>query len=187
MPRPSHKPARRLPTIIALPIPQFNRHNPPLPFSRGGPSTSRDICEADSGDPHKHTIILAIDSLCAVIDLTLSFFAAKPDYASDIIEWLLDLRGTLSVLEEAIVNGCLDDHSISIYTEGPSDLDAVLSDSPELDPDDFSDDCLYRLIFFWLEEIERRGWELFNICIMSVDRIAARNAFLQTAKLHFPI
>ena len=187
MPRPSRKPVRRLPTLITLPIPQFKRHNPPPPFSSGGTSRSRDICEADPGDPHKHTIVLAIDSLCAVIDLTLSFLTAKPDYASDIIEWLLDLRGTLSALEEAIVNGCLDDDSISIDTEGPSDLDAVLSDCPELDPDDFSDDCLYRLIFFWLEEIERRGYELLNICTMSVDCIAARNAFLQTANLHYPI
>ena len=186
MPRPSASKLRSLPTLIALPIPQFRRDGPPKPFGKWIPKRIF-VSESTYDNPHKHAMALSIDALYSTIDLTLDFMSSKPSYAENITRWLLDFRNELKELENAIEQGWLDDLNITIDTEGVSGLDEILSAAPDLHPEDFPDECTFKLILFWQEEIKRRGSELFNICIMSVGIHEARKVLLDIKALRYPI
>lgn len=184
--RPSASKLRGLPTLIALPIPQFKRDSLPKPFGRLAPKTIL-ANESDCDNPHKHAMALSIDALYSTIDLTLNFMSCKPSYAENITRWLLDFRNELNELENAIEQGWLDEPNITIDTEGVLGFEEILSASPDLDPEDFPDGCTFKLIFFWLEEVKRRGWELFNISIKGVGEIEAHKVLLDIKALRYPI
>jgi hypothetical protein len=174
MKAPVSKLNRSLPTLVVLPVPasyRYGRHphkTYPLP---------------NQGDGHKQAVVHSLDSLCAIIDLTLSFLDSKTrsEYLNDVKDWLRELRGNLDAVEDAMQCGCFDNGTVTIDTEGPSDLDNVLCSQP--DPEGYQrslNSVTQRMLSFWLDEVERRGWELFNICIESVDCVRALELFRVT-------
>lgn len=184
---------RALPTLISLPIPKFKRRNSPVSkrsgpqFNIKKPSINNKIDTPNSSDPYTQAVTLAVDSLCAVIDLTLTFLNPKPTYAKNVVKWLLELRSTLDTFEASIQDICLD-HDITIDTEGPSYLDDILGIIPDLNSDeDNFDECTRKLLSFWLDEIERRGWELFHISVNAMDLIDATKTFSEMASLRYPL
>lgn len=183
---------RLLPTLIALPIPEFRQRT----------LSKRLVCPSDIGktltsdqsgtkviDHRQFAIFLAIDALQAVIALTHSFLKDVPDNVTEPEEWLARLEEAINFLEDAVHLGLLDcDQHVTIETEGVDTLDEVLTQIPDFE------ECLNenlnflsrKLLCFWLKEIERRGWELFHICISSVDVCQAGVAFQSIKELRYP-
>ena len=177
---------RPLPTLLAIPIVQFNKSRPRRAIQSKNAKLNPDD-HAIPENPHKQAVEMSVDALRAVIAQTLKFLNCKPSYGADLIQWLHDLNGALDVVEFAITDGGFYDYEINIDTEGPSDMDEVLCLVPELDSEDFPDKCVLEMLSFWVDEITRRGWELFHILISSVDVIDARKAFLDVKSLRYPI
>lgn len=184
---------RPLPKLIALPIPEFKQHAPLKKYGR--PSSIQNALESNQSetnesDVHKSAIIAAIDALQSVIALTYSFLKDVPDNIAEPEEWLTQLGEAIDFLEEALRLGLLDpDQNVTIETEGVSSLDSTLTEMPEFE--EYLDETVgpfsSKLLCFWLNEIERRGWELLNICIMSVDVIDAGRTFQMMKALRYPV
>lgn len=196
IPRPNADDRRSLPSLIALPV---SVPGTALQSRRGG------RYRPNPGDIHKQSIVLAMDSLVAVTGLCLSFMAhisAKdvspgpgrrrsgppPTDVEAAKRWILELNDSLDMLEEALSEGCLD-RNVTIDTEGVSALSETLDQVPDFEdpgPGD-AEICVHNMLSYWLEEISRRGWELFNICIMSVDCRQALKDFSTMNEMRYPV
>ncbi|MDD4930187.1 MAG: hypothetical protein PHP85_13045 [Gallionella sp.] len=179
---------RPLPTLIALPIPKLAKlYGPPGAACFQHPLASKRE-EPKELDVHKAAILDAIDALRAVIELTLSFLKDGADYVMQPVEWILQLKSSLDDLEEALWGCCLEE-SVTIDTEGVDGLDSILDSVPDFDADfdETPDPFAKKMLLFWLDEIKRRGRELFDICIGSVDVCEAEHAFKTMKNLRYPV
>lgn len=184
---------RLLPTLIALPIPEFRKHALSKRLVR--PSDIERTLESNQSetkeiDVSKSAIFAAIDALQAVIALTHSFLKDAPDNVTEPEEWLARLAEVINFLEDALHLGLLDfEQHVTIETEGVDSLDEVLRQIPDFEEyfNENLNSLSRKLLCFWLNEIERRGWELFHICISSVDVCQAGLTFQTMKELRYPI
>jgi hypothetical protein len=133
-------------------------------------------------------IMESMDALRAVMALTESFIHKGPAYVRDVSEWLAQLKSALEELEEGLSKGWLDG-VVTIESDGVNSLDATLDATPDLDAadDDVIDIVAQRCLRFWIEEIKRRGRELVDICIVSVDVAEAKELFGVVRTMRYPI
>lgn len=175
---------RLLPALIAVPIPE--REKRADHFHRPGSVAPPN--EADKLGPKDAAILEALEALCAVIELTLSFLISGSASVRRSTEWLVELRGELDDLENELRRG-----SLAMNTSSPADdvsaLHEILGRLPEFgaDLDEPPDPAFSKLITFWLVEIKGRGRELYNICIGSVDPLAAKHVFQEVRALRYPL
>ncbi len=183
------KATRPLPSLIALPIPQLPKRphgtGPRHPSGRPGQPDSQETRKVDI---RGQAIMESMDALRAVIAVTESFIADGPAYVQTVTEWLKLLKAAFDELEEGLDKGWLDG-VVTIETKGVDSLDAALDATPDLDDADNEaiDIVARRCLTFWIEEIERRGRELFDICIVSVDVVAAQENFAAMRTLRYPV
>ena len=185
--------------MIALPLKQFKRKAPSGSPSTRGPKGAEhrvDILVPNAGESHQMAIVHSIDALSSVLELISSFLddagdkvsaprtrggpASSQSYIVEARNWIIELRDALDQLEEDIRDGYLDKEDIRMDTEGVEGLDETLDRIPNLDDSDPAppDTCTNKMLTFWLEEAKRRGRELVNICIKSVDYTEALKNFM---------
>ena len=157
-----------LPNIIALPIPRLNVVSDRV---RRMPHDGTDVPPG---------VFEAADALAVVIALVHSFIDGDVVF-SNISDWLYNLDGAIGELEASIIDGWFDKNPTNA-TEGVILLLESANNVPDLD------ECIgaVRALIFWIEEIVRRIHELCDICIRSIDSIAAENVFKDVRTLDYP-
>jgi len=176
---------KQLPTLIALPItvksePRFGK------AKRAPRPRAFSACEVEF--PDNPAIVPAIDSLRAVIELTLFFLEdGPPASVKPIAEWLDELKDAL----EELVDELKYVSEGSIYTR----IDMEYSPLSDFVHEEFSiegrmeseDYELSNLLHFWLKEVRRRAVELYEICNESVDCVDAERLFLSISNMRYPL
>lgn len=173
--------------------PEFRRHTVSKRLIR--PSDIEKTLESNQSgtkeiDVRESAIFAAIDALQAVIALTHSFLKDAPDNVTVPVEWLAQLEEAINFLEDALHLGLLNfEQHVTIETGGVDSLDEVLTQMPDFEEylNENINSLSRKLLCFWLNEIERRGWELFHICISSVDVCQAGATFQSMKELRYPI
>jgi hypothetical protein len=184
---------KHLPTLLVLPIKDFTTSIVGKFPGKRNPLKSQGATPCKVEFSENPAIVLAIDSLRAVIELTLFFLKdGPPATVTPIAEWLEGLKGEIENLEgelEYVSKGPVDtqiDHSqlfdfLYEKSEGSS-LEEILEEVSES-----TGHKLSNLLDFWLQEVHRRAEELYDICIMSVDCVDAEKAFLAASNLRYPL
>ncbi|MDP2762023.1 MAG: hypothetical protein Q8O64_16780 [Sideroxyarcus sp.] len=177
---------KRLPTLLALPIKDFTSSSIAISSGPRNPLKSRGAAPCKVDFPENPSIVLAIDSLRAVIELTLFFLKdGPPTTVTPIAEWLGSLKGELENLEDELVY--MSKAHVDSSMDVP-DLYNFLYEEPSIkiimELENYE---LSNLLDFWLKEVHRRAEELYDICIMSVDCVDAENAFLAVSNLRYPL
>ena len=176
---------KQLPTLIALPI--TVKSNPRFGKAKRAPRPRAFLaCEVEFLD--NPAIVPAIDSLRAVIELTLFFLQdGPPASVKPIAEWLDGLKDALeelvdelkSVLEAPIYTRiCMEYSQLSHFLYEESSIE----DKMEL-----ADYELSNLLHFWLKEVRRRADELYAICNESVSCVDAEKSFFSISNMRYPL
>ncbi len=163
-----------LPNIIALPIPRLNVVSDRV---RRMPLDGTDVPPG---------VFEAADALAVVIALVHSFIDGDVVF-SNISDWLYNLDGAIGELEASIIDGWFDKNPTNA-TEGVNLLLESANNVPDLESDIDDFECIgaVRALIFWIEEIVRRIHELCDICIRSIDSIAAEIVFKDVRTLDYP-
>ena len=184
---------KQLPTLLVVPIKDFTVGiNGKFPGRRNSLKWQGAApCKVEF--PENPALVMAIDSLRAVIELTLSFLSdGPPATVTPIAEWLEGLKGEIENLEgeiEYVSKAHIDtqiDHSQLfdfLYEKSDgSSLEEILEEITES-----TGHKLSNLLDFWLKEVHRRAEEIYDICIMSVDCVDAEKAFLAASNMRYPL
>lgn len=128
-------------------------------------------------------ILLAIASLLAMIDLAESFFSnSKKDQPT--LQNLGQLRKDLENLENAIIHEHFDSHPTIDTSELASIMDTadvLIETLPGR-----SSSAGQAALRFFMEEIRRRAFEIFDISIMSISVLDAEKTFNMVNELPYP-
>ena len=184
---------KQLPKLLVVPIKDFTVGIVGKFPGKRNPFKSQGAAPCKVEFAENPAIVLAIDSLRAVIELTFFFLKdGPPTTVTPIAEWLDGLKGEIENLEvelEYVSNAPIDtqiDHSqlfdfLYEKSEGAS-LEEIVEEITES-----TGHKLSNLLDFWLQEVHRRAVELYDICNMSVDCVDAEMAFLAASNLRYPL
>jgi len=143
---------------------KWRRRNAPI---QGASTQLADDEQEDitNNDMFRVALRRSMDDLFALVALVRGFVVSGGEETENAVRWLEKLSAELDDLDKDLEAGCLDGFvTIDDLSSLVEVLDAPFSEASD---DGAAELFPLNMLNFWLQEIQRRAWELFHLAIGS--------------------
>lgn len=160
---------------------------------RAAQRTLTDLKEIDlSYDVFVRGMLYAIQDMRSLVGHVRALLDGPFADRTGIKDWLVHLDDVLQRLDQSFIVGRIsgEDH-LTIDDEGPADLDNALQlpwESGDQEwPEEAEFQLLSRLIEYWIDETQKRGYMLFHLLIGADDIVGAGKSLAKINEIGYPV